>query len=94
MDIVISRSKILDNITGKPRKYCLECSQYFDPSPLAWDSHATHYSWFLPEKPEEFDGWVEHVREKSENVWGYIMDEDGTESRPFCPSAFTLQITD
>jgi hypothetical protein len=92
MDITVSRRILIENITGTVRKYCIECRHFFEPLSLEHDPHATHYSWFLPMTVAEFDSWLERIRQKDELVWGYLLDEDGTRSRPFCPSEFTLTI--
>src|SRR3990172_338020 len=92
MDIAVSRQEVLANVTGKPRKYCLDCKVYFEPTTLEADPHGSHYTWFLPLEKRDFDQWIHRIRNKDEDVWGYIMDEDGVSSRPFCPHKFQLQI--
>lgn len=94
MKIVVSRQNILKQVSGKARKYCVECQTFFEPAPLAKDVHASHFSWFLPRNPEDFENWAKRIREKDDSVWGYIMDEHGTRSDPYCPSDFTLEIKD
>lgn len=94
MNIVVSRQTILNHISAKGQKYCLECRVYFEPASLIKDSHAAHYSWFLPNSPEDFELWTKRVQEKDESVWGYLMDEHGTRSVAFCPVEFTLEVKD
>lgn len=94
MEIILSRTKILEKISGIRKKYCLECEVFFEPASLKQDSHATHYSLFLPSQKEDFDNWVERIRNRDEDVWGFIMDEDGVTSHPYCPAEFTIKIDD
>jgi hypothetical protein len=92
MNIQVSRSETLEHITVHPQKYCLECKLYFTPASLESDPHAVHYTWFLPHRREDFDGWIDRIRNKDEQIWGAILDEDGVRSDPFCPSEFTVEI--
>ena len=80
MEIFISRQEFLGKITGSPRKYCLDCKLFFEPARLELDAHASHYAWFLPLDEAEFEHWIGRIRNKDEDVWGYIMDEDGISS--------------
>lgn len=90
----ISKKAILGHVTGKPAKYCLDCKTFFVPALLEAEPHASHYTWFLPVRKKDFDQWIDRIRTKDEQVWGVILDEDGVESRTYCPSEFTLEITE
>lgn len=92
MEIRIPRNQIMANRSDASRKYCLECDSLFEPTSLQKDPHATHYSLFLPAREEEFDNWLDRVRNRDEAVWGFIMDEDGVTSHPYCPPEFTLTV--
>ena len=92
--ISISKKRILENVTGKPCKHCIECDLFFDPLPLEQDNHATHYTLFLPLKAEEFDPWLDRIRNREEDVWGTIWDEDRISGEPFCPSVFQIEVLD